>query len=66
MVKSNLFIDPKVQKGLQFLARRRGTSYSALVREAMRGFLISALREEKDIALVEAGAVNNDTTSNSQ
>ena len=53
MVKSNLFIDPKVQKGIQFLAERRGTTYSALVREAMRSFLISALKEEKDIAALE-------------
>ncbi len=56
MVKSNLFIDPKVQKGIQFLAERRGTTYSALVREAMRDFLISALREEKEIAQLEEGS----------
>lgn len=53
MVKSNLFIDPKVQKGIQFLAERRGTSYSALVREAMRNFLIEALKEEKEVAELE-------------
>lgn len=53
MVKSNLFIDPKVQRGLQFLADRRGTTYSALVREAMRAFLIDALKEEKEVAELE-------------
>lgn len=56
MIKSNLFIDPKVQKGLQFLAQKRGTTYSALVREAMRSFLIEALREEKEVASLEAGS----------
>lgn len=56
MVKSNLFIDPKVQKGIQFLANRRGTSYSALVREAMRKFLIDALKEEKEVAQLEEGS----------
>lgn len=56
MVKSNLFIDPKVQKGIQFLAERRGTTYSALVREAMRSFLIDALKEEKEIAQLEEGS----------
>ena len=68
MVKSNLFIDPKVRKGMQFLAGRRGTTYSALVREAMRKFLIAALSEEKDIARIEAGSVvsNGDTAGNSQ
>lgn len=54
MVKSNLFIDPKVQKGLQFLAEKRGTTYSALVREAMRTFLIDALHKEKEVAKLEA------------
>jgi len=56
MIKSNLFIDPKVQKGIQFLAHRRGTSYSALVREAMRKFLIDALKEEKEVAQLEEGS----------
>lgn len=56
MVKSNLFIDPKVQEGLQFLAKRRGTTYSALVREAMREFLITALKEEREISELEANS----------
>jgi predicted transcriptional regulator len=56
MVKSNLFIDPKVQKGLQFLAKKRGTTYSALVREAMRNFLLEALLEEKEVAKLEASS----------
>jgi predicted transcriptional regulator len=56
MVKSNLFIDPKVRNGIQFLATRRGTTYSALVREAMRKFLIDALREEKEVAQLEEGS----------
>ncbi len=66
MVKSNLFIDPKVQNGLRFLAKRRGTSYSALVRQAMRAFLIDALREEKEIAELEATSeILSESTSNS-
>ena len=66
MVKSNLFIDPKVQDGLQFLATKRGTTYSALVREAMRNFLIEALLEEKEVAKLEAGSeiMNGSTTAN--
>lgn len=67
MVKSNLFIDPKVQHGLQFLAKKRGTTYSALVREAMRGFLINALREEKEVVDLETTSeIMNDATANSQ
>ena len=67
MVKSNLFIDPKVQKGLQFLAEKRGTTYSALVREAMRAFLIDALHKEKEVAKLEANSeiMSDDTAANS-
>ncbi len=65
MVKSNLFIDPKVQNGLRFLAKRRGTSYSALVREAMREFLIKALHKEKEVAELEGSSeIMNDNTAN--
>ena len=65
-VKSNLFIDPKVQKGLQFLAEKRGTTYSALVREAMRGFLIEALLEEKEVNKLEQDSeiMNGSTAAN--
>ena len=68
MVKSNLFIDPKVQKGLQFLAKRQGTTYSALVREAMRNYLIDELRKEKDVAKLEANSeiMNAGVAANSQ
>lgn len=67
MVKSNLFIDPKVQKGFQFLAGKRGTTYSALVREAMRSFLVEALMEEKEVAKLEAGSeIIDGITANSQ
>jgi len=67
MVKSNLFIDPKVQKGLQFLANKRGTTYSALVREAMRNFLITALLEEKEVNKLEADSeiMNDGVAANS-
>ena len=67
MVKSNLFIDPKVQKGLQFLAKTRGTTYSALVREAMRSFLVEALLEEKEVAKLEAESeiMNDGAAANS-
>ena len=68
MVKSNLFIDPKGQKGIQFLATKRGTSYSALVREAMRNFLIEALLEEKEVNSLEANSeiMNDSIAANSQ
>lgn len=59
MVKSNIYIDPKVQKGLRYLADKRGTSYSQLVREAMRKFLIDALREERDHAEVLSESASN-------
>jgi hypothetical protein len=66
MVKSNLFIDPKVQQGLQFLAKKRGTTYSALVREAMRNFLVEALLEEKEVAKLEKDSeiMNDNVTAN--
>lgn len=59
MVKSNIYIDPKVQKGIRYLANRRGTSYSELVRQAMRKFLIEALREERDNAEILNGPTAN-------
>jgi hypothetical protein len=66
MVKSNLFIDPKVQNGLQFLAKKRGTTYSALVREAMRAFLVEALLEEREVAKLESESeIMNDAAANS-
>ena len=66
MVKSNLFIDPKVQKGMQFLAEKRGTTYSALVREAMRTFLIDALHKEKEVATLETDSeIMNGATADS-
>jgi len=61
MVKSNIYIDPKVQKGIRYLANKRGTSYSELVRQAMRKFLIEALREERDNA-----EILNEPATNSQ
>ena len=61
MVKSNIYIDPKVQKGLRYLASKRGTSYSQLVREAMRKFLIDALKEEKGIT-----GILSESTADSQ
>jgi hypothetical protein len=66
MIKTNLFIDPKVQNGLQYLAGRRGTSFSALVREAMRNYLIEALREEREIADLESDSeiMNDSVASN--
>lgn len=64
MVKTNLFIDPKVQNGLQYLAARKGTSFSALVREAMREFLISKLKEEREVAELESDSeIMNDSVA---
>lgn len=67
MIKSNLFIDPKVQKGFQYLAEKRATTYSALVREAMRSYLIEALMEEKAVAKLEEGSeiLDGSTAANS-
>ena len=68
MVKSNIYIDPRVQKGLRFLAKKRGTSYSQLVREAMRRFMVEELTKEKDIVPVESAVekMNDNTATNSQ
>ncbi len=68
MVKSNIYIDPKVQKGLRYLAKKRGTSYSQLVREAMRKFMVEELHKEKDIIVVEQAveAMNDNVATNGQ
>ena len=68
MVKSNLFVDPKVQRGMHFLAEKRGTTYSALVRDAMRYYLIDELRREKEVAKLEADSeiMNDGAAANSQ
>jgi len=68
MIKSNLFIDPKVQKGMQYLAERKGTTYSALVREAMRDYVVRALKEEKEIAVLEQTSeiLNDELATNAQ
>lgn len=59
MVKSNIYIDPKVQRGIRYLAAKRGTSYSQLVREAMRAFLIDELKKEKDVNEVLSATATN-------
>lgn len=59
MVKSNIYIDPKVQKGIRYLAEKRGTSYSELVRQAMRVFLIDELRKEKVVTEVLSEPATN-------
>ncbi len=68
MVKSNIYIDPRVQKGLRYLAKKRGTSYSQLVREAMRRFMVEELTKEKDIVPVESAveSMNDNPATNSQ
>lgn len=63
MIKSNIYVDPKVRNGLQYIAKRKGTTYSALIREAMREYVVRVLREEKQIATLEAGS---ELASNSQ
>lgn len=59
MIKSNIYIDPKVQKGIRYLAAKRGTSYSELVRQAMRVFLIDELKKERDITEVLSEPATN-------
>lgn len=39
MKRTTIFIDPKLQKRLQALAGRRGTSFAHLVREALAEYV---------------------------
>jgi len=50
MTKINLYIQPEILRGLKFIADKRGTNYSGIIRDACRAFVISELRVEKDIA----------------
>lgn len=46
-IRVNVFMEPKVLAGLKTLARRRGTTYSQLIRDASRSFVITELKKEK-------------------
>lgn len=43
----NVFMQGDVMKALRYLARRRGTSYSELIRIAAREFVIREVPKEK-------------------
>lgn len=44
----NVYMQADVMRGLRFLAQRRGTSYSELIRVAARDFVIREVPKERD------------------
>ncbi len=46
-IRVNIFMEPKVLQALKTLARRRGTTYSQLIRDASRTFVITELKREQ-------------------
>ncbi len=49
-VRINTFMEPKILHALKTLARRRGTTYSQLIRDACRQFVIQELKRERETA----------------
>ena len=49
-VRVNIFMEPKVLQALKALAKRRGTTYSQLIRDASRAFVVIELKKEKEAA----------------
>ncbi len=47
-VRINTFMEPKILHALKTLAKRRGTTYSQLIRDASREFVIRELKREKE------------------
>ncbi len=46
-IRVNVFMEPKILHALKTLAVRRGTTYSQLIRDASRTFVIAELKKEK-------------------
>lgn len=46
----NVFMEPKVLDALKVLAKRRGTTYSELIRTAAREYVVTELKRERDAA----------------
>ena len=49
-VRINTFMEPKILHALKTLARRRGTTYSQLIRDACRAYVVAELKKEKETA----------------
>ena len=49
MVRINLFVQPKVLQVFKTLAQRRGTTYSQLMREALRNYALEEVKIEKSV-----------------
>ena len=47
-VRINTFMEPKILHALKTLAKRRGTTYSQLIRDASRELVIRELKREKE------------------
>ncbi len=56
-IRVNFYIDPRVLAALRKLARRRGTTYSDLIRMATNAYVISELRTLPAVAPVSPGQV---------
>lgn len=50
MVKFNLYIQPEILNGMKYIAKKRGTTRSNLVRDACRAFVIEELKQEKALS----------------
>lgn len=48
MTRINLFIQPQILRVFRKLAKRRGTTYSQLMREALREYALAQGRKEKE------------------
>jgi len=48
MQRINIFLQPQVLQVLKTLAKRRGTTYSQLVREALREYAVAQAKLEKE------------------
>jgi metal-responsive CopG/Arc/MetJ family transcriptional regulator len=60
MSKINLYIQPEVLSGIGFIAQKRGTTRSGIIREACREIVVRELQTEKEIAsLGTLNATNN-------
>lgn len=52
LVKHNMYLDPQVVKALRWVAERRGTNLSEIVRQALREYALDTLSKEKQAAEV--------------
>lgn len=61
LVKHNMYLDPQVVQALKWVAARRGTNLSELVRQALREYALETLVKERAVAESLPELVENDT-----